>query len=199
MTLVTATGVIHFLYRGHMNEILLPVPYYSQRDSLVPGQASRMCYSSVNAMLLKFLRPRALPDIVSADDVYLRRVLQYGDTTQAQAQLQALKSYGVNASFRQNLDWHHIDAQLALGIPVPIGILHHGPVSAPRGSGHWILIIGRTADGARYYVHDPYGDLDLVNGRYLSSNGKALQYSRRNLGPRWRVSGSPGWGILAQK
>lgn len=158
-----------------------------------------MCYSSVNAMLLKFLRPRALPDVVSADDVYLRRVLQYGDTTLAHAQIQALKSYGVTASFRQNLDWHHIDAHLAQGIPVPIGILHHGPVAAPRGGGHWILIIGRLADGSRYYVHDPYGDLDLVNGGYLSSNGKALLYSRRNLGPRWRVGGRPGWGILAQK
>ncbi len=180
-----------------MSQILLDVPYFSQRDSAISGQAHRMCYSSVNAMLLKYLKPTALPDGPTADDVYLRRVLLYGDTTQAFAQVTALQSYGLKTQFRQNLQWSDIDAQLEKGVPVPIGILCWGHISHPRGGGHWILIIGRTADGKGYYVHDPYGELSLISGTYPNTNGKAKVYSKHNLDQRWRVRGNPGWGIIA--
>jgi len=180
-------------------EIKLNVPYYSQRDSVVPGQANRMCYSSSNAMLLRHLKPGVLPNTASADDTYLNRVFKYGDTTEAAAQIKALAYYGLKAEFRQNLTWKDIEQQLEKGIPVPIGILHKGHVSNPKGGGHWILIIGRTADGSGYYVHDPYGDLDLIRGNYVSTNGKALTYSRKNLTPRWQVRGALGWGIIAHK
>ena len=64
------------------------------------------------------------------------------------------------------------------------------------------LIVGdrlaETGDG--YVVHDPFGDLDLVNGGYLSSDGKAKVYSKKNLGPRWMVeSNRSGWYIKAHK
>lgn len=177
-------------------DIDLKVIYYSQRDATVPGQAGRMCYSSTNAMALKYFRPNALPDIAAADDVYLKRVFQYGDTTMAHAQISALKSFGLNAEFRQNLGWDDVDAELLKGRPVALGILIIGHVSYPYGGGHWILVTGRTADGKYYRVNDPYGELDLVNGGYLNSKGKGLLYSRKNLTPRWRVRGEKGWGIL---
>lgn len=175
---------------------ILPVPYYSQRDSLT-NQASRMCFSSSCAMLLESLRPGTLKG-GNGDDAYLARVRQFGDTTEAAAQLQALASYGVRAKFVQNANWSTITAQIYRGIPVPIGILHHGPVSAPAGGGHWILAIGYSPDAI--IVHDPYGDLDLVRGGYLSSNGAGLSYSRRNLGPRWMIEGAnTGWAIIADR
>lgn len=180
-----------------MPDLILPVQYYSQRDSAT-GHAMRMCFSSSCAMLLKTLRPTTLMGS-NADDDYLKTVLKYGDTTIAQAQVKALATYGVRAQFRQNLDWPDIDRQLAAGIPVPVGILHHGPVTAPTGGGHWLLIIGRKADGSGYFVHDPFGDLDLVNGRYVSTSGQRLVYSKKNLSPRWRVRGAGGWGIVATK
>ena len=180
-----------------MSQILLDVPYFSQRDSAIPGQAHRMCYSSVNAMLLKYLKPTALPAGPKADDDYLRRVLRYGDTTQARAQIYALESYGLKAQFRQDLTWADIDSQLEKGVPVPIGILCWGHIAQPKGGGHWILLSGRTADGSGYYVHDPYGELALVRGYYLSTDGKAKVYSKRNLTKRWQIRGLPGWGIIA--
>lgn len=175
----------------------LKVPYYSQRDSQT-GHAMRMCFSSSCAMLLSTLKPGAITG-ANADDQYLKTVLRFGDTTIADAQVKALTQYGVKAQFRQNLTWADIDAQLTKGIPVPIGILHHGPVSAPSGGGHWLIIIGKSSDGQGYIVHDPFGDLDLINGQYVSSNGKSLTYSKKNLGPRWMVKGTPGWGIIASK
>lgn len=183
---------------------LLSVPYYSQRDSNT-GHSHRMCFASSCAMLLQSLKPSTLTG-ANGDDEYLQRVFQYGDTVHSTAQIQALRSYGLDASFYTNLDWQDIDAQLEKGIPVPIGILHYGDVSYPTGGGHWLIIIGKksndtgTAEDDQYFVHDPYGELDLVNGGYPgSTNGQKLLYSRKNLDPRWKVRGTLGWGVIANK
>jgi hypothetical protein len=174
----------------------LAVPYFAQLDSAT-DQGPRMCFSSSCAMLAKFLKPNALGDGKNADDEYLSRVRQYGDTTEAGSQLKALAHLGVKAVFRQDLGWKDLDKQLLSGKPVPIGILHRGHVSAPTGGGHWIVVIGKQ--GESYRVHDPAGDLDLVSGQYMGNNGgKGLLYSKQNLGPRWMVDGpGTGWGILA--
>lgn len=173
--------------------ILLPVPYYSQLDSGT-RHALRMCFSSSCAMLLKFLKPGALSNSPNADDEYLGRVFEYGDTTIGGAQEQALAHFGVKARHRTDLTWADIDRQLARGIPVPIGILHHGPVEAPSGGGHWLVVIGR--EGKNLIVHDPAGDLDLLGGGYLGGSGKQLRYSEKNLTPRWRVNGTGGYGMM---
>lgn len=179
-------------------DILLTVPYYSQRDSVFREQRGRMCYSSSNAMLLEYLKPGTLKGKYPPDDNYLVRVLEFGDTVMAHAQVSALKSFGVNAEFRTNLDWTDIDAQLRKHIPVPIGILIYGHANNPYGGGHWILVIGRKADGSAYYVHDPYGELNLLNGGYNSENGQTKLYSKNNLSKRWKVGTPHGWGIIAR-
>jgi GH24 family phage-related lysozyme (muramidase) len=175
-------------------ERTLNVPYFSQRDN--KKDALRTCFSSSCAMLLKYLKPNS----ISNDDDYITTVFKYGDTTDASVQLKALKSYGVDATFKQDFGWDSVDSQLDKGIPVPIGILHHGTVSSPSGGGHWILIVGRSEDNLKYIVNDPYGELDLINGNYISSNGKRLAYSKKNLGPRFLVEGPhTGWAIKANK
>jgi hypothetical protein len=68
----------------------LSVPWFSQLDSST-AQARRMCFSSRCAMLLTFLMPGVLTG-ANGDDQYLQRVLRYGDTTDAAAQLQAVAS-----------------------------------------------------------------------------------------------------------
>ncbi len=177
-------------------DLNLTVIHYSQRDSRYSHQAHRMCFSSSCAMLLKTLRPNAING-PQADDDYLVRVLKYGDTTIASAQVQALRSYGLECEFRQDLGWDDIHKQLMNGRPVPIGILHQGHVSRPSGGGHWIIVRGVTSDGSAYYVNDPYGELDLINGVYVNIYGENLLYSKKNLEKRWLV-GEPGWGIIAK-
>ncbi len=172
----------------------LQVPYYSQRDSATQ-HALRMCFSSACAMLLETIRPGTLQG-PNADDRYLGRVLRYGDTTDAGAQLQALQSFGVAARLVKNGDWSTIEQQTSKGVPVPIGILHKGPVSAPTGGGHWITAIGHTPDAI--IVHDPFGELNLLSGVYVNNWGARLRYSRQNLGRRWMVEGpATGWAIIA--
>lgn len=175
----------------------IQVRYFSQRDSAT-AHAMRMCFSSSCAMLLEALKPGTLQG-PNGDDIYLGRVLRYGDTTDATSQIKALQSFGVQASFIRNGGWGTIKAQIDRGIPVPMGILHRGPVTAPSGGGHWICAIGYTANGAAIIVHDPFGDLDLVSGSYLNNWGARLHYSKRNLGPRWMVEGAgSGWAIIAE-
>ena len=173
-------------------EIILNVPYYSQRDN--QKDPMRTCFSSSCAMLLKYLKPNS----ITSDDQYINTVFKYGDTTSPNAQLEALQDYGLSASFKQNGSWQDIDALLEKGIPVPIGVLHKGRVGNPTGGGHWLVIIGRTVDGTGVYVNDPFGEMDLVNGGYIKSNGSKLKYSKTNLGPRWLVeSPTSGWYINA--
>lgn len=184
-------------------KIFLNTPYFPQGDGGIPGQAWRMCFSSSNAMCVEYFKPGTLDRVEDEypqlDDKYLDtlRSLHSGDTTEYTAQLATLKHFGINAEYKQNLTWNDVFSQLEKGKPVPIGILHHGPLNAPYG-GHWIVIIGVSEDRKTVYVNDPAGDLDLVNGGYLTTRGyKGAKYSIKNLDPRWEVQGKgTGWGII---
>ena len=185
-----------FLGAQQAQQQRLKVPYYSQRDSTVSGQAQRMCFSSSCAMLTAYLRPGSLTG-VNADDQYLKRVLQYGDTTDAAAQVKALASFGITARFTQNADWADLQRQIQRGVPVPCGFLHHGTSSAPSGGGHWLTVIGCTPTDA--IVNDPWGEIVVSEGRYTSTNGAGLSYSRKHWEPRWCVEGpGSGWAIIAE-
>jgi len=174
----------------------LSVPYYSQRDSAVPGQAMRMCFSSSCAMLTAFLRPGSITG-PNADDQYLKRVMQYGDSTDANAQLQALRSFGITARFITNGDFPDLERQIERGIPIPCGFLHHGSVANPSGGGHWLCVIGIKPDAI--VANDPFGEMDLVAGSYPKTNGAGVVYSRKNWGPRWMPEGvRTGWANIAE-
>lgn len=165
-------------------------PYFYQRDSKT-GHGERSCQSSAIAMAVKYFKP----NIISDDDDYLNTVFLYGDTVSQTAQKKALDHYGVNASFHQNGSESTLTRLLDLGCPVPIGILHKGSISNPSGGGHWITLIGY--DDKYFYVHDPFGELDLINGGYPKTgptDGKNQKYSRTNLMKRWLINGSnDGW------
>lgn len=168
----------------------LVVPYFPQLDNGPEGW--RQCQTSSIAMCLAFLK---VPNI--RDDVdYLKVVQRYGDTTSQQAHALALKALGVRARFRQNMTAGDLLAELKAGLPVAIGILHHGPASAPKGGGHYITVIGYT--DTQWIVHDPYGELNMAAGGWVKQGGTTGQnqrYSFRNTNPRWLVDGpSSGWG-----
>jgi hypothetical protein len=173
----------------------LSVPWFSQLDSTT-DQARRMCFSSSCAMLLAFLRPGVLTG-ANGDDQYLQRVRRYGDTTDPEAQLQALSSYGIEAEFTKQAKFRTIEAKIAAGIPVPCGYLHRGPVERPAGGGHWLIVVGHTP--THLIVHDPLGEADLVSGATIGGTARFCRYSRRNFGRRWMVEGKgSGWAVIAK-
>lgn len=180
---------------------VLKVKYFPQRDSATT-HALRMCFSSSCAMMADYINPNAIEVSEQEDDYYMRNyVFRYGDTTDPGAQIKALRDLGVSATFRQNLSQAEVESQINKGIPVAAAILHHGHVSAPKGGGHWVCITGYDKAAGQYIVHDPYGDLDLVNGGYNgSTNGASMRYSYANFNKRWMLEGiGSGWGIIATK
>jgi GH24 family phage-related lysozyme (muramidase) len=179
--------------------IELAVPYLSQNDSAT-GQGSRMCFSSTCSMAAAFLKPGCLKGQGQLDDQFLALVQRHGDTTDANAQVAALKSIGIQATFRTDGRIDHLIEQLKRGVPCPVGWLHKGSATAPTGGGHWSLVIGWEPATRQLLMHDPNGEADLVNGDYRSqaiNSGKSLRYSERNWARRWQVEG-PGSGWWMQ-
>lgn len=188
------------IYRTDPNPSgILNVPYYSQRDNY--RDATRTCFSSSCAMLCKFLKPAS----INGDDDYLREVFKRGDTTDASVQVQTLKFFGITSRFATNLTFSTLDSLLSQGLPIPIGILHHGTPNSPSGGGHWVVVIGKENDvnapgGCWYIVNDPWGEIDNATGTYPSTNGNRVKYSRNLLKARWTVEGEgSGWGIVSSK
>lgn len=180
-----------------MSTLQLAVRHMSQNDSAT-NEGHRMCQSSVMAMTVCFLAPGLLkvPAGQQEDDYWLKTMIEAkgGNTNDPEAHLRALRSLGLNVRLSVGGSFSLVDEQLKKGIPVPMAIAHHGNVSLPDVTRwHWILCIGKTADGKGHIYHDPNGELDNVRGGYMGSNGKAQIYSDINLRRRWETDG-PGRG-----
>ena len=172
---------------------VLTVKYQSQRDNKTSGadDYSRTCFSSSCSMLAMTVKPGC----VANDDAYIQKRQPFGDSTDGSAQVACLKSLGINARFTQSGSNDTIKKQIDRGIPVPVGILHHGPASAPSGGGHWICVIGYDTTG--FIVHDPWGEIDNASGTYPSEDGASKHYSYKLFDSRWTVAGnSDGWAVL---
>lgn len=172
---------------------LLNVPWFPQTDNYV--QPDRTCNSSACAMCLEFLKPGSLPPGPNGDDAYLRKVLALGNSTDHSVQTKVLQSYGLSSVFRYNLNFSDLDDELAARRPSVLGILHRGPESRPTGSGHMIVVYGKTESGD-YWVNDPYGNL-YENYVTPVANGRKVVYTRKTLEKRWTVDGpGSGWGRI---
>jgi hypothetical protein len=179
---------------------VLSVPLFSQLDNL-SGEGYRECFTSSCAMLAAF------HGRVSSDDEFNRVRARFGDTTDAMAQVLALKAVGLEAEFHQHWSRADLLRELRAGRPVAVGWLHQGKVTAPCGGGHWSVAAGYSPSGV--WMLDPQGEADLVLGGYVS-RGRAFRgwYSFRNWIPRWDVDffGRPsnpsnpcGWVITSWK
>jgi len=187
------------LYRGSLetpgkssSEFPLKVPYYYQRNSTT-GHGERMCQSSCISMAIEYIFPEVID---GDDDSWLLEVFKYGDTVSQIAQMKALKANGIeNVKFLMDGSEKDLIRILDKGYPIPVGILHKGSVGSPSGGGHWILLIGYNEK--YFYVHDPFGELDVINGGYVKTDpndGKNQKYTRTNLMKRWLIaSKSDGW------
>ena len=187
------------IYRNGLesSERILKVRHMIQLDNGPEGY--RQCFTTTCAMLLEYLRPGTLSG-PNGDLEYLERVEEYGDTTDASAQIKALRSYGLDVEFVTNASWETLEEQISKGFPVPCGWLHKGHVSSPSGGGHWSCVIGLERGSA--VVNDPYGEANLVEGGYVDTwitAGQAVRYSKKNWGRRWEVEGpGTGWAVIAR-
>jgi hypothetical protein len=172
----------------------LSVPYFYQLDNQ-SGTGYRECFSSSCAMIAAYYGK------VKSDDEYNKIRAKYGDTTDKDAQLAALRSLGLKATFVTNGNAALLENEIRNGRPVAVGWLHQGNVNYPSGGGHWTCCVGFAPD---YFVHnDPNGEANMVNGGYVNNSaarGKDVKYSRKNWLRRWECDGSKtGWAIIVSK
>lgn len=164
---------------------LLKVTWQSQLDNK-SGTGYRECFSSSCAMLAMHQGK------IANDDAYNALRAGFGDTTDPQAQLRALRGLGLDAHFRTDGTASILKNEIDAGRPVAVGWLHKGPVNRPSGGGHWSVVIGYTT--THWIMNDPNGEALLVNGGYTpNTNGAGVQYSMKNWNPRWMVDGTGGW------
>ena len=133
------------------------------------------------------------------DDLdYLKVVQRHGDSTKQTAHAAALAELKAPGRFISSCSVERAKAELDKGFGFAFGILHHGPVSAPSGGGHYFAIRGYDASG--WLVHDPYGELNLVRGGWARQGqgaGRNRHYSFANTNPRWLLEGpSSGWAWI---
>ncbi|TGG94460.1 MAG: hypothetical protein ERJ67_02770 [Aphanocapsa feldmannii 277cV] len=152
------------------------------------SSGQRECFSCSCAMLARHWG--RVPDVEAYNLIRSR----HGDTTRARAQLAALRSLGLRASFTTRGCRRDLEEEIAAGQPVAVGWLHHGPLHAPRGGGHWSVVIG--FNGSDVIHHDPNGEADLLHGgSTANSDGAGRHYSWDHWLPRWEVEG-PGSGWM---
>ena len=170
------------------NNIVLDVKYQSQLDN-ASGYGGRECFSSSCAMVAMYYGK------VKNDDHYNIVRSKYGDTTDAQAQVHALRELGLEANFITNATTNDLKHQMKIGRPTPCGWLHVGNVNDPRGGGHYSVCVGMSDEDEQWIHHDPNGEADLVFGGYLNhTDGAYVKYSYKNWNPRWCVEGEgSGW------
>ena len=173
--------------------VIIQTPYYSQRDNVTQGgdNWARTCFSSSCAMLAQTVKPGC----IKGDDDYISKRRKYGDSTDASAQIKCLKSLGINARFITSGDIFLVKKLLDRDIPVPCGILHKGPASAPSGGGHWVCVVGYDDEG--FTVNDPWGRIRNSDGVYVSQSGEHVHYSYSLFDTRWTVASSnDGWCVI---
>ena len=172
--------------------VALALPFFDQTNDGPDGW--RHCQSSAIAMNLAYLGVPGIKD----DLDYLKVVQRHGDSTEQAAHAAALAELKAPGRFMTSCSVERAKAELDKGFGLAFGILHHGPVSAPSGGGHYIAIRGYDATG--WLVHDPYGELDLVRGGWARQGqgaGRNQHYSFANTNPRWLLEGpSSGWAWI---
>ena len=170
----------------------LDLPFFDQTNDGPDGW--RHCQSSSIAMNLAYLEVPGIKD----DLDYLKVVQRHGDSTEQAAHAAALAELKAPGRFISSCSVERAKAELDRGFGLAFGILHHGPVSAPTGGGHYSAVRGYDATG--WLVHDPYGELDLVRGGWARQGqgaGRNQHYSFANTNPRWLLEGSSsGWAWI---
>lgn len=179
-------------------------PYFSQLDN-TSGYGYRECFSSAAAMVAATYRR------VGTDDEYNQIRERFGPSTAVGAQIETLKSLGLNVEFRIDGDAEMIEMEIEMGRPVLVGWLHKGDLSQGErpqcdsgNCGHWSLITGykgKNSSDPRWVMQDPRGKPDLLNGGHLSpAGGEQVEVRQSEFSPRWEVDGvGTGWVILVDE
>lgn len=186
---ITTGGTIH------NNSILLPVPYFPQRDNKIrPHQTCNMTCAS---MVIDYFypgtankyKPKQLEDILTewAVSQWGFNSIYYHSNI-----VKILEKWKVKSTFSTKTSFQDIKKSLAAGNPV----IYSGRFTP---GGHIIVLIGYDDINRQFIVNDPWGEYFHNGYRSSHTNGKQLRYSY-NLISNVSYSGSEfGWGHICSK
>jgi GH24 family phage-related lysozyme (muramidase)/uncharacterized protein YvpB len=162
-------GVDWYVYKGHCTvkqEVLLDVPYLSQRDNVV--RPHQTCNVTSCAMVIKYYYPTITSKGQLEDELSSKLISRYGsDAIYYHNNLVTiLAEYGVKSVFNTNTSFEDVKRSLDNGHPV----IYSGKFTR---SGHIIVI--RGYDDTGFIVNDPYGE--WFSTGYQNKSGAKLHYS----------------------
>ncbi len=166
------TELIAFPNKPKTNDFKVNAPAFNQRDNDTNlfGDGSRQCFLTTISMLIEALKPGTLKKkakdagLYEAESAYAKVLDKYGDTTDNQAHVKALKEFGIEAYFSSTASIQDVATSLYNAVPCAAGI-------GWSTSGHWLLFTGRNDRGL--YGNNPYGILhpDGGHGGYYTTEG----------------------------
>ena len=177
------------------------MPYFTQLDNKT-GTGYRECFSSAAAMVAAYWGK------VETDDQYNTIRAKFGDTTSVNAQIKALESLGLTATFIKQADRDVVEIEIEMGRPVMAGWLHQGPESAPAcpsgTCGHWSVISGyrgKNSGDPEWIMQDPRGLPDFKKGGHVNPHlGRNVRVRQADFDARWQPDGrGTGWAILVDE
>lgn len=192
-----------YVYAPHwqyeQEQIDLPVTYYYQTDN-PGGYGHRECNATCNAMLLNSLlngwldAEAATKGLSQPESIYLTELDKHGDTTDHNAQTQALRRFGIESYWSTELVLEDFYRSIRHGIPMVMGLDYKGP-----NHGHIVLGKGFNLQKRIIKVHDPYGARLGSSNQWISNlpeAGKDDEYGVGTMERLWFPNESLGWGRI---
>jgi len=163
-------------------------PYLHRPEEESAGWGISQCCAI--AMCLKYLDA---PTINCIND-YMKVVNKYGRLNFRGSHIKAMKEFGFCATFNHVTATEDIKDNLKQGLPV-VGVIAGRSIRQVGGMAHSVVITGY--DDENWLVQDPFGELDLIVGRYKDRGadaGKNVLYNAELFNKRLSVGGGiDGW------
>ena len=182
-------------------DVILNVPYFCQLDNSTEyhGPGSRQCNLTSHAMAAEYiLKDRGMTTLTTIarqknynepESAYGELVNRFGDTTDHNANTQALQSLKLESRWETTLEIGDLIESINKRIPIPIG-MHY------KSSGHIVCVVGYNLDREIAYINDPYGARAGSQDYYAvigSGAGKMDTYSFETM-KKLFVNDRDGWG-----
>lgn len=176
----------------------LAVPYFNtlDNDASIFGGGWRQVNLTAHAMLADYLLQGKLSEFAESrgysevESVYMRVLVDYGDTVDFDAHTETLREIGIESYFSKTLSREDVLMSLERGIPVVAGFSF-------KTSGTVIIIVGYDPITREWLVHDSYGARVGISDQYAVTRGAFYRYSEEVMNQIfWDLGTEAGWGRI---
>jgi len=183
----TEVNIYPYVLEGDLMH-LRDFPYMHRPEEESEGWGISQCCAI--AMCLKYFDAPAINCI----NDYINVVNKYGRLNHRASHIKAMREFGFCATFNHVTAPEDIKDNLKQGLPV-VGVIAGRSIRQVGGMAHSVVITGY--DDENWLVQDPFGELDLIVGRYKDRGadaGRNVLYNAELFNKRLSVGGgTDGW------